>query len=83
MRRRRQSCPSLLKAGEALKRLPAHFDFEKRSKTREKAAKPFEKSAVLSARSAGQRATVKVGRKPLWRSQKRRCAAPHRRLSEG
>ena len=82
MRRRRQSCPSLLKVGEALKRLPARFDLEK-ALQREKAAKPFEKSAVLSAHSAGQRATVKVGRKPLWRSKKRRCAAPHRRLSEG
>lgn len=38
---------SLLKVGEALKRLPFHFDFEKRSKIREKAAKPFEKIGRL------------------------------------
>lgn len=76
MRRRRQSCPSLLKAGEALKRLPAHFDFEKHSKTREKAAKPFEKSAVLSARSAGQQATVKVGRKPPLTPTKKAVRRP-------
>ena len=53
--------------GKALKWLPAHFNFYifKHSKIRKRAAKHFEGLAALSTHSAGQRAEVKAGCKPV------------------